>query len=85
MDGIDGDRRSPKIVGQVNAVGQQTADFSEGTVGIDGREAVASRKRCDLQAIGDREAIRHRDKAAIRLASLCGKDRIEVRGFVNRC
>ena len=84
MNGIEGDRRSLKIVGQVNAVGQQTADFSEGTVGIDGREAVASRKRCDLQAIGDREAIRHRDKAAI-LATLCGNKRIEVRGCVDSC
>jgi hypothetical protein len=34
LDGIDRGRRSPKIVGQVNAVGHQTADFSEGTVGI---------------------------------------------------
>jgi hypothetical protein len=52
---------------------------------IDGREAVASRERCDLQAIGDRDATRHRDKAAIRLATLCGNKRIEVRGCVDSC
>ena len=37
-DAIDIGRRSPKIIGQVNAVGQQAADFSEETERIDGRE-----------------------------------------------
>ena len=52
-DAIDIGRRAPKIIGQVNSVGQQAADFSEETERIDGRETIASRQRCDLYAMGD--------------------------------
>jgi len=52
----------------------QAADCSELTVGIDGREAVAGRQRCDLYAMGIREGIRHHDQAAIRRACLFGND-----------
>jgi hypothetical protein len=72
-------RRSPKIIGQVNAVGQQAADLSEKTERIDGRETVASRQRCDLYAIGNREGIRDHDQAAIQLASLCSNDKYRAR------
>jgi hypothetical protein len=40
---IDIRRRTPKIIGSVNAVGQQAANFSEETEWIDGRETIASR------------------------------------------
>src|SRR6266496_2147248 len=73
-DEIDIDRRARKIIGQVNSVGQEAAEFSEETVRIDGRKMVASRQRCDLYAMSIREAIRHHDKATIRLACLCGND-----------
>ena len=36
-------RCTPKIIVLVNAVGQYTADFSEVTERIDGRETIASR------------------------------------------
>jgi hypothetical protein len=42
-DAIDIGRRAPKIIGPVNAVGQQAANFSEETEWIDGRETIASR------------------------------------------
>ena len=53
---IDIRRGTTKIIGPVNAVGQQTAIFSEETEWIDGRETIARRKRCDLYAMGIREA-----------------------------
>jgi hypothetical protein len=84
-DAIDVTCRSPKIVVLVNSVGQQAADFSEETVRIDGRKMIASRQRCDLHAMGDHEAIRHRDKTTIRLACLCGNYRVEFRSIVNGC
>jgi hypothetical protein len=56
-DEIDINRRAPKIIGQVNSVGQEAAEFSEETVRIDGRKMVASRQRCDLYAMSIREAI----------------------------
>src|SRR6266702_4795932 len=73
-DEIDIASRAPKIIGQVNSVGQEAAEFSEETVRIDGRKMIASRQRCDLYAMSIREAIRHHDKATIRLARLCGND-----------
>ena len=45
---IDILRRTPKIIGPVNPVGQQAANFSEEAEWIDGRETIASRQRCDL-------------------------------------
>ena len=51
-DAIGIGRRAPKIIEQVNSVGQQAAEFSEETERIDGRETVASRQRCDLRAMG---------------------------------
>src|SRR6266487_1233978 len=62
-DEIDIASRAPKIIGQVNSVGQEAAEFSEETVRIDGRKMVASRQRCDLYAMSISEAIRHHDKA----------------------
>ena len=61
-DAIDIGRRAPKIIDLVISVGQQAADFSEQTVRIDGREAVARRQRCDLHAMGVHEGIRHHDR-----------------------
>ena len=46
-------RRTPKIIGPVNAVGQQAAaNFSEETEWIYDRKTIASRQRCDLYAMG---------------------------------
>ena len=84
-DAIDIGRGCPKIIDQVRAVGQQAADFNEETERIDGRETVASRQRCDLYAIGDREGVRDHDQSAIRFASLCSNDGIELGPVVNRC
>src|SRR5215813_11467154 len=41
-------RRAPEIIGQIISVGQQAAEFSEGTIWIDGRETVVGRQRCDF-------------------------------------
>src|SRR5262245_13445966 len=65
----------------VNSVGQQAAEFSEGTARIDGREAEASCQRYDLCTMDVRKGIRHHDQAAIRRESLCGNDRFE-RGYI---
>src|ERR1700730_15094382 len=73
-DAIGIDRRAPKIIGHVNSVGQQAAEFSEEAVRINGRAAVGTSQRYDLYAMGIREAIRHRDKATIRLACLRGNN-----------
>src|SRR5260221_10003112 len=73
-DAIGIDSRAPKIIGQVNAVGQQAAEFSVETERIDGREAVASSRRDNLRAMADREGIWHHDQTTIRLASLCGNE-----------
>src|ERR1700730_14481111 len=69
---IDICRRTPKIIGPVHAVGQQAANFSEETEWIDGRETVASRQRCDLCTMGQREGFWHHDDAAIRFSRLRG-------------
>src|SRR6516165_5731922 len=82
---IDIGRGAPKIIGPVHAVGQQTASFSEETEWIDSRETIARRKRCDFYAMGIREAIRHHDKAAIRLAGLSGNDGFKLISIANRC
>src|SRR5262249_55826474 len=55
-DAIGIDRCAPILIDQVISVGQQAAKFSEGTGGIDGRETVPSRQRCDLYAMGDQKA-----------------------------
>src|ERR1700730_15568835 len=60
-DAIDIGRRTAMVVDYVISIGQQATDFSELTEGIDGRETVASRQRCNLSAMGDREEIRHQD------------------------
>src|SRR5215813_6931572 len=41
QDAIGIDRCAPKVIRLVSSVGQETADFSEETVRIDGREAIA--------------------------------------------
>src|ERR1700730_17592055 len=83
-DAIGIGRRAPKIIGQVNSVGQQAAEFSEETVRIDVRETVASRQQCDLYAMSDCEAIRHDDKATIRLACLRSNDGFDLGHVVSR-
>src|SRR5580693_1607914 len=82
---IDILRRTPKIIGPVNPVRQQAANFSEEAEWIDGRETIASRYRCDLHPMSIREAIRHRDKPTIWLACLCGNNGFEFRPVTNRC
>src|SRR3974390_3372580 len=77
-------RRASKIIGPVNAIGQQTANFSEETEWIYGRETIASRQRCDLYAMGICEAIRHHDKATTWLACLCGNDGFQLGSITNR-
>src|SRR6266516_1233593 len=84
-DAIGIDRRAPKIIGQVNSVGQQAAEFSEETERIDGRETVASRQRYDLYSMREREVVRHHDQDAIRPASLRGNNGFELGRVVNRC
>src|SRR6478609_9010847 len=54
-DAIGIGRRAPKIIDQVTSVGQQAAEFSEGTDRIDGRETVARRQQGDLRAMSDHE------------------------------
>jgi len=71
---VDIRRRAPKIISQVISVGQQTAEFSEDTLWIDGREMMACRQRCDLRPTFCREGIRHHDQAATRLLCLLGDD-----------
>src|SRR5580658_5123021 len=77
-------RRAPIIIEQVTSVGQEAAEFSEETVRIDGREAVASRQRRDLNAMDVHEAIRHHDQATIGLVCLYGNDGFELGGVANR-
>src|SRR6202048_5473574 len=71
-DAIGIGRRASKIIGHVNSVGQQAAEFSEEAVRIDGREPVASGQRYYLSAMSIREAIRHRDKGTIWCGTLWG-------------
>src|SRR5215831_13020599 len=52
-------RRAPKIIGQIISVGQQAADFSEGTVWINGGETIAGHQRCDFRPMFVHESIRH--------------------------
>src|SRR5262245_49038813 len=68
-------RRTPKIIGPVEAVGEQAASFGEEAEWIDGGETISKRQRCDLYAMSIVEAIRHRNKATVRLACLCGPSR----------
>src|SRR5262245_60057481 len=75
---IDIGRRAPEIVGPVNAVEQQATGFSEEAEWIHRRETIASRQRCDLDAMGIRKAVRHHDEATIRLACLCGNDGFQL-------
>src|SRR5262249_55716543 len=83
--GGGGGGRPPIIIEHVISVGQEASDFNVQTVRIDGRETVASSQRCDLHAMGVQKGIRQHDKAAIRLACLCGKRRFEFGSVVNRC
>jgi hypothetical protein len=54
-DAIGVGRRAPKTIEPIVSVGQQAAEFSEEMERMDGREAIASRQRCDLRAMGNRE------------------------------
>src|SRR5262249_4546600 len=85
QDAINVRRCAPKIIDQVISIGQQATDCSELTVWIDGREVVARLQRCDLDAMGIREGIRHHDQAAIRRASLVGNNGLELGPVVNWC
>src|SRR4029077_20491317 len=60
-------------------------DLSKNTERIDSRETIASRQGCDLCAMGNREAIRHDDKATIRFACQCGNDGLDLGPVANRC
>src|SRR5262249_36505302 len=77
--------RAPKIIGPVLSVGQQPTKFSEKTLSINGRETIASRQRCDLRAVSDRERVQNHEKAAIRFACLCGHDGLKFGCIVDRC
>ena len=77
-------RRAPKIICLVNSIGQRPPSTEE-TVRIGGGETIASRQRCDLNAMGIHEAIRHHDKATIRFACLCCNDGFELEHVVNGC
>ena len=69
------DRKLSRLLSFKNAVeGQQTAEFSEDTLWIDGREMMACRQRCDLRPTFCREGIRHHGQAATRLLCLLGDD-----------
>src|SRR4051794_1162804 len=46
---------------------------------------IASCQRCDLCAMGIREAIRHHDKGSVWFTCLCGNDGFELGPVVNRC
>jgi hypothetical protein len=83
-DAIGIGRRAPKIIGQVNSVGQQAADLSVETVWIDSREPELGSQRGDVRAMGEHEGIRHHDQAAIRRACLCGNDGFEFGRVSNR-
>src|SRR5262249_54002439 len=83
-DAIGIGRAERKIIELVNSVGQQAADFSEDSARIDGRETIASCKRCDFCTMEVREGIGHHDQSAIRLAGLSGNDRLDFRPVANR-
>src|SRR5262249_47187385 len=74
-----------KIIGRVVAVGEEAADFSEGTVGVDGWETVASSQRYDLRPVHVQEGLRHHDQATTRLACLRGNGGFELGHIVNGC
>src|SRR6266508_6923911 len=76
-DAIGIERRAPKRIEPVISVRQQAAKFGEETERVDGRETVASRQRGDLRAVGTREAVRHHDKATVRLARVCSNNGFE--------
>jgi hypothetical protein len=84
QDAINVPGRAPKIIEQVISVGQQPAAFSEEVERIDGRKTVASSKRYDVRAMDVHEGIRHHQKAAIRLAGMCGNDGFEPGRVANR-
>src|SRR6516225_1978605 len=83
-DSIGINRRALKIVDLGNSVGQQAAIFSPVMEWVDGRQSVASRQRDDLSAMGIGEAVRHHDKAAVRLACLCGNDGFDFAAVIDR-
>jgi hypothetical protein len=60
-DAIDIGCCEPKLIALLASVGQQGAHFSEETPRIDGRQAVASRQRCDFRAMDVQETVRHHD------------------------
>src|SRR5262245_25412124 len=83
-DAIDIGCRSPIRIDLVNSVGQQAAEFSEGSARIDSRETGAGCQRYDLCTMDVRKGIRHHDQAAIRRAGLCGNGRLERACVLNR-
>src|SRR6516164_3390753 len=85
QDAIRIGRRAPKIIGPVLSVGEQPTKFSEKTLSINGRESIASRQRCNLRAVSDRERVQNHEKAAIRFAGLCGHDAFKFGCIVDRC
>src|SRR6266567_5761989 len=63
---------APKIINRFISVREQAADFSIEAERTDGRQAVASRQRCDFRAMGVVEGIWHNDKTPIGLACVGG-------------
>src|SRR4051794_7527732 len=78
-------RRAPKIVDLIIPVGEQTAEFSEETIWIDGRQPITGSQGCDLLSMRDQKNIRHHGDATIWLACHSGQSGIELGPVLNRC
>src|SRR5262245_64933854 len=69
-DAIGVNGSAPKIIGYIDTVGDQSADFGIEPPRSNNREAIVSRQRSDLRMASGHESIRHHDDAALRLAGL---------------
>ena len=83
-DSVNVNRGAAIVVGDVVAVGEQSASSRGDEIGIDGGKFVTRRERHDFLVIARIEAIGHRNESAVGLARLRGHDAFQFGQIVNR-